>query len=148
MRKIAGSLLFSYASKCTNLQEAIELLKEVTGDDAVKATVAFGMLLSANSTKGGEYRNDALEVLNQLAYAKAKLDSSMCHTFPTIKVTHDILYSAQVYADENTIPCTEWPTSDEIINIVLETAKKYTEVKEWKKLVKDERGAIIGVEPV
>jgi len=112
------------------------------------ATVAFGMLLAALSAKSGNYRDDALGVLDKLANAKAQLDSTSAHTFPTIDVTHDILHSAQSYAYENTIPCTEWPTSEEIVNIVFETAKKYAKVSQWKRHIKNETGAIIGTEEI
>ncbi|WP_162995943.1 hypothetical protein [Acidovorax sp. 1608163] len=148
MREIVGRSFFGYAAKCNNLKEILAFLSDITGDDATKATVAFGMLLSANSTEGGEYRSDALAVLNSLAYAKAELDSARCHTFPTIDVTSDILYSAQKYADENTIPCNEWPTSEDIVKNVLETAKKYTVVKEWQKLIKNENGVVVGVKSI
>lgn len=130
------------------LKEVLALLRDITGEETEKATVAFGMLLAANSTEGGEYRDDALAVLNCLAYAKTELDSARCHTFPTIEVTSDILFSAQKYADENTIPCTEWPTSEDVIKNVLETAKKYCKVKEWKRLIKNENGVVVGVESI
>lgn len=148
MREIVGRSFFGYAAKCNDLQEILAFLSDITGDDATKATVAFGMLLSANSTEGGEYRSDALAVLDSLAYAKAELDSARCHTFPTIDVTSDILFSAQKYADENTIPCNEWPTSEDIVKNVLETAKKYTVVKEWKKLIKNENGVVVGIKSI
>ncbi len=148
MSEIVGRSFFGHASKCNDLKEVLAFLSDITGEDATKATVAFGMLLSANSTEGGEYRDDALAVLNSLSYAKAELDSAQCHTFPTIEVTSDILFSAQRYADENTIPCNEWPTSEDVLKNVLETAKKYTEVKEWKKLVKNENGVVVGVKAI
>lgn len=148
MSEIEGKSFFGYASKCNDLKEVVALLSDITGEEATKATVAFGMLLAANSTIGGGYRDDALAVLNSLAYAKAELDAARCHTFPTIEVTSDILFSAQKYADENTIPCTEWPTSADIIKNVLETAKQYSEVKEWKRLIKNESGLVIGVESI
>jgi hypothetical protein len=148
MSEIKGRSLFGYASKCNDLKEVLALLSDIVGEQATKATVAFGMLLAANSTEGGEYREDALAVLNSLAYAKAELDCAQCHTFPTIEVTSDILFSAQKYADENTIPCTEWPTSNDVIKNVMETAQKYCEVKEWKKLIKNENGVVIGMESI
>ncbi|TCS32065.1 hypothetical protein EDC30_1253 [Paucimonas lemoignei] len=148
MSQIEGRSFFGYAAKCNDLKEVVALLRDITGEEATKATVAFGMLLAANSTDGGEYRDDALAVLNSLAYAKAELDIAGCHTFPTIEVTSDVLFSAQRYADENTIPCTEWPTSDEVINNVLETAKKYSKVTEWKRLIKNENGVVVGVESI
>ena len=36
-----------------------------------------------------------------------------------------ILLAAQSYADETTVPCTEWLAVDEIVDIVLQEAKKY-----------------------
>ena len=124
--------LFGLASNCETLTEVLSLLKALTCEEAQMAAVAYGMLLSANSTPGGRYREDALEVLTALGSAKAKLDSAMCHTRPTIDVTCEILFDAQVYADSVTIPCTEWPTSKEIVDRVSKTASKYgTKNREW-----------------
>lgn len=146
MNDFRGKSHFGYASRCKDFGEVVALFKVVTGEDARSAVAAYGMLLSANSTEGGVYRDDALKVLTKLSFAKAELDSLACHTHPVIDVTSEILSQAQDFADRNTVPCTEWPTSDEVIANVLESAMKYVTVKEWKRVILSANGAVIGVE--
>ena len=146
MKPIEGNSQFGHAGRCRTFKEAVTLLKVVVGEDATKATAAFAMLLAAHAVAAGEYRNDALKVLDALALAKAELDSAAAHTHPTTAVTADILASAQAYAAELTIPVTEWPLASDIVANVLETASEYAEVNEWKRVVKNERGAVIGIE--
>jgi len=148
MKEIEGSSKFWLAGDCKSLKEAISLLSEISGEEASNAITAFAMVIVANSTEGGEYRDGALKVLDALAFAKAELDSARCHTYPAVEVTSDIFSSVQKYADENTIPCTEWPTSSEIVSNVLTTALKYSEIREWKKFVRDKIGAIVGEERI
>ncbi len=148
MSEVEGRLKFGVAGECNSLKEAISLLSEISGEEATKAVTAFAMVIAANSTESGGYRVDGLKVLDALVFAKAELDSASCHTYPTIEVTADILSSVQEYVDENTIPCTEWPASSEIVSNVLSTAMKYSEVKEWKKLIRNESGEVVGVKNI
>ena len=140
--------LFGHAGKCRDLEEVIACQGKVVGEDAIQATTAFGMLLVAALTPAGPYRADALAVLRSLSLAKAELDCAMCHTFPTVDVTADILLSAQKFADENTIACTEWPGSAEIVSQVFESAKKYAHVKEWRQSVYNRHGQVVGTKPM
>lgn len=146
MKEIRGKEYFGPAAKCYDFAAVTSLLREVVDEDAKKAVVAFGMLVAANSTEGGVYRKDALAVLTKLAFAKAELDSTICHTHPTIDVTAEILSQAQEFADRNTIPCNEWPTSDEVVANVLENAMKYAKVKEWRRHIFSASGLSIGIE--
>ncbi|MGB1252252.1 MAG: hypothetical protein ACPG8W_16655 [Candidatus Promineifilaceae bacterium] len=146
MESFAGKSKFGHAAKCNSLKELIDFLQDVSGEAATNATVAYGMIVAAHATKPGKYRADALAVLDALAHAKAKLDSTMCHAFPTVKVTGDILFSAQLYAYQNTFPCTEWPMPEDIIDKVIEVAEKYANADKWTRVIRNERGAIIGVE--
>lgn len=146
VKEIRGKEFFGPAAECQDFEAVTNLLRDVVDEDAKKSVVAFGMLMAANSTEGGVYRKDALAVLTKLAFAKAELDSTICHTHPTIDVTADILSQAQEFADRNTIPCNEWPTSEEVVANVLENAMKYTQVKEWRRHTYSANGLVIGVE--
>ena len=140
--------LFGPPSIHRTIPDAIKFLRDVVGEEATTATVSYIMLLAAKSIENSDYREGALAVLNKIAFTKAELDSAMCHTRPTIDVTSDILLSTQKFVDEATIPCTEWPTSLEVVEKVFLEAKKYADVKKWEKLVRDDNGVVIGTKPI
>jgi hypothetical protein len=121
--------LFGQVSQCENLDQIIQFAIKSYTDKEV--AIAYGMLLAACSVDEGPYRQNALDILNQLSFAKKKFDTEFCHTHPVIDITGSILFSAQHYADEMTIPCTEWPSQKEIIDVVLASAKNW--IKENKK---------------
>ncbi len=140
--------LFGPASNYETVQEAINFLCDLVGEEAKTTTIAYIMLLAARTIEGNNYRAGTLAVLNKLAFTKAELDSAMCHTHPTIDVTGDILLSAQKFVDEATIPCTEWPTSDELVEKISVETKKYSGAKKWEKIIRNEKGVVIGIEPI
>jgi hypothetical protein len=144
MKEAGNRIEFGYAGECSTFEEALALLRIVVGADAQSATTAFAMLLAVQAVEGGVYRQHALEVLDALAFAKAKLDSLMSHTYPTVRVTAEILSAAQQFANDNTVAATEWVTSHEVVAQVLSSARQYAEVKKWRKLVFNEQGAVIG----
>lgn len=144
MTKFDEAALFGYASNCESLEDVIKLLRDVIGQDAECATAAYGMLLTAKLARSGPYRNDSLELLNQLARAKAELDIAAVHQLSVVKVTAKILFAAQEFAYEMTVPATEWPSVEEITAVVLEESKKYTNVAVWKLTKYDKNGAVIG----
>lgn len=144
MAKFNEATLFGYASTCESLQDVIKLLRDVIGEDAQSATAAYGMLLIANLTKPGPYRDDALELLNQLAHAKTELDIAAAHQLSVVEVTSKILLVAQKFTDEMTIPATEWASVDEIIAVVSQESKKFANVAAWKIMKYDENGIVIG----
>jgi hypothetical protein len=139
-----GAELFGYASTKKNLREVIQLLKSSWDDDARCAAAAYGMLLVASTFTDGPYRKDALNALDQLSLAKVLLDSTACHLLPVINVTAEILFAAQKFADEATIPCTEWPSVHEIAVVVLGKAKCYSKTSAWVLSKYSDQGAIIG----
>lgn len=140
--------LFGPASACRTLSELIELQKRVVGDGATRAVVAYGMLMGARSAPGGVYHKDAMEVLNFLGAAKAALDRAVNHTKPTVLVTAEILAGAQEFVDEAVVPCTEWPTSNEVVDWVSKDATKYAYSGSWKRLVLGSKGEVVGVEEI
>lgn len=125
---IPDSNSFGAVSKCAGFDEIIRFIREPLNNHKESA-IAFGMLQAAYSVKEGPYRENVLDILDKLSQTKAKFDSEFCHTHPTIDITNSILYAAQDYADEMTIPCTEWPTQEEVINIVFEAALKWNKTK-------------------
>lgn len=117
--------VFGEAADCTSLREVVQLIDSLMDDRARAAAAAYGMLLVAKSATPGPYRESALEALNQLARAKAELDIAALHLPPVIEVTAQFLLAAQRYADEATIPCTEWPSVEDIAAVVHREALKF-----------------------
>jgi len=138
--------LFGPVSACESVLEAASLQRRVIGDDAKRAIAAFAMVLGGRTAPPGEYREDALCVLNCLGMAKLELDKSSCHTTPTVLVTAAILADAQKYVDDMTIPCTEWPTSDEVVSFIFGIASKYAFAGPWKRTMVGLHGQVVGVE--
>jgi hypothetical protein len=138
--------LFGPASTCQDLEELIQLQRGIVGDEARHAVAAYGMLVAARSAPGGGSYDDALEVLNYLGGAKATLDKAANHSKPTVSVTAEILASAQIFVDEATIPCTEWPSSAEVVDRVFKSAAKYAFDGPWERIVFGSKGEVIGIE--
>jgi len=140
--------VFGYAATKKSLEEAIALLKDVVGDAAHSAVAAYGMLLCAKLSEIGSYRDDVLSMLDRLAMAKALIDQSICHTFPTVAVTSEVLLAAQRFADEATIPCTEWPSVEEVQDVVFKACVAYARVDQWRLVTRNAHGATVGVSVV
>jgi hypothetical protein len=138
--------LFGPVSACESLLEAASFQTRVIGDDAQRAVAAFAMVLGSRAAPPGEYREDALRVLDCLGMAKLELDKSSCHTMPTVFVTAAILADAQKYVDDMTIPCTEWPTSDEVVSFIFGIASKYAFAGPWRRTLLGPQGQVVGVE--
>lgn len=143
-----GADLFGYAASARTFARVLDLLKDTVGEDAISAAAAYGMLLSIHTHAGGPHREDALDALDRLCLAKLLLDRVVSHSRPVIDVTAGILAAAQVFADETTIPCTEWPSVAEIAAAALDAARRYARTGDWTLCRYDERGAVIGVRVV
>lgn len=127
---------FGPASACQSLAELRTLAK--------RAIVAYGMILTARSVPVGDHHENALEVLDSLGKAKMELDASVCHAEPTVIVTASILSATQKFVDEMTIPCTEWPTSTEVVSFVSEIAARYAHTGPWRRTLLGSHGEVIG----
>lgn len=121
--KIPDKELFGAVSDCKNINEIIQFIDSSYKDK--ETAIAFGMLQAACSVKEGNYRENILDILNSLSFAKMTFDQSFCHTHPVIDITQSILFSAQDYADAMTVACTEWPSQDEVIAVVCTAAKHW-----------------------
>ncbi|MBW0432156.1 hypothetical protein HGB47_00835 [Leptospira yasudae] len=115
---------FGKVSEYDSIRDVIRYLYTVYGKEA-NAAIAYGMLLSIHLAKRDPYRDDTLKALDLLSKAKVRLDIACAHTRPAIDITAEILFEAQRFANEATIPCTEWPTVEEVIEVVSKTARKF-----------------------
>ena len=71
--------------------------------------------LAQANAKDGTYYADALDLLDRLVAKKAMLDA----THPDAsEATQRIVDAVRAFIDDNTIPCTEWPTTLEIAQCV------------------------------
>ena len=70
---------------------------------------------------------DALALLDRLAFAKAELDAAAHHELSVAQLTASILWAAQQFVDEVTVPATEWPTTEEITEVVYAKAHSVAE---------------------
>jgi hypothetical protein len=140
--------LFGPAASCKDFADLLVLQGRVCGTEAAQAVVAYGMMLAARSAPQGEYFKDAVEVLNRLGSAKMELDKAVCHSQPTVQVTAAILSEAQKFLDEMTIPCTEWPTSEEVVSKVSQIASLYSFSGPWKRTMLNSQGQVIGTEEI
>lgn len=126
MNSLIDHLDFGDVGSCASVADVAQLLKRTHGDAQRSAAAAYGMALAAvGAITGGKYRDDALKSLNVLAQVKAEIDIAALHLRPVVHVTSCILLAAQCFADEATIPCTEWPTQEEIAEVVCREAQKY-----------------------
>jgi hypothetical protein len=85
---------------------------------------AYGLVLVASNAVGkSQFFADSCQVLDQVVQAKARIDIAAWHSIEVAQVTSAVLLAAQTFLDEQTIPCTEWPTPREVANAVHEAAR-------------------------
>lgn len=120
-----GAELFGVAASKRTLADVLQLLRQSFEDDARSAVAAYGMVLTLNTGLEDGYRDEALNALDQLALAKALIDQAANHLPPIINITSEILLAAQIFTDDATIPCTEWPYVTDIARVVLEKSRIY-----------------------
>jgi hypothetical protein len=127
MMAIDLSTLFGCTSDCKSVADIVVYITTNTIDDKKRIdAAALGMILTTfQNCHDGTSRDDALDALDNLSLTKQKIDRASCHQPEVIRVTSEILLSTQIYVDEMTIPCTEWPTTKEIAEHVLKQACRY-----------------------
>ncbi len=103
-----------------NIDQTIKLIHDVPYNEATYQQLApYGMLahIKNNMPASAAYQ-DSLDVINQLSLAKHKLDCGCNHILPVTKATTQMLTSVQKFFNEQVIPCTEWPTPSELLEVV------------------------------
>lgn len=90
-----------------------------------KQAAAYGMVLGASHVinQEGFYENTRA-VLDHLVKTKAQIDIASWHDIEIAQTTAHILWVAQAFVDETTIPCTEWATPKEVVDVVSQAARE------------------------
>lgn len=103
-----------------NIEKAIKLVEEAPYNESEYQRIAIlGMIAHIkNFMPSSTTYHDSLEIINQLSLAKYKLDCGCNQILPIVKATSKVLLSAQEYFDEEVIPCTEWPTPEELLAVI------------------------------
>jgi hypothetical protein len=128
MQRHSNADLFGSVSRCTSVDDILTVLRAVPQSDldGRKRVAAFCMVLvvqrSARPTTSYE---DALQLLNELSRTKTQIDAATSDALDIARVTSQILLAAQDFVFTTTIPCTEWPTTEEIAAVVLNEAAKF-----------------------
>ena len=71
--------------------------------------------VARDGARSKTYYADACDLLDRLAAAKARLDAADPSVATT---TATLLDAARTFVDDTTIPCTEWPTTEEVADHV------------------------------
>ena len=103
------------------LDRALKIISDNPGNGELRKSAAIqGILSEARAFKvDTEFLKDTISLLDHLSLAKYKIDKASWHDIEIVKITADIIFSAQLYAHEETVPCTEWPTPDEVVEYLL-----------------------------
>lgn len=122
-----SATIFGKAAGCKSLDEIAQLIKENPADRTIrKQATAYGMVLCASQAVGEtEFFEDTRNVLDHLAKAKAQIDIASWHDIEIVKTTAHILLAAQEFFDETTIPCAEWATPREVVDVVSKAAHEH-----------------------
>lgn len=117
---------FGSAAELPTLSTVEDFIRNNAGKAEPRAqAAAFGLALAASQAVGETASfEDSLHVLDKVAKAKARIDAAAWHSIEVAKTTASVLLAAQTFLDEQTIPCTEWPTPLQVANAVLEAARR------------------------
>ncbi|MDH5180949.1 MAG: hypothetical protein OEZ39_15620 [Gammaproteobacteria bacterium] len=103
-----------------SLEQALHLLKEASANETSRNNIAVhGMYahVKSNMPDTSFYR-DSLQLINQLAFAKYKIDCACSHSLPVVKATSELMLLVQELFAQEVIPCTEWPTPSELLDFI------------------------------
>jgi hypothetical protein len=116
--------IFGEAASCTSTSEIASFIKAHTAAPELRrAAAAYGMVLVASGlARTKTYFEEALDLLTQLGKAKVEIDAAAWHSLDVVETTAALLLSAQQYVDEVTIPCTEWPSTEDVARVIYQGA--------------------------
>ncbi|MGW8393683.1 hypothetical protein [Pseudoduganella sp. HUAS MS19] len=126
MKQRPQTKLVPELAACVTWQDVCNFLDRSRGaPDATWVCAAqYAMALAARSAVGtSNYLEDALQVLNSIAQAKAVIDIVARHSNRVSAETLIILRAAQDFLEVNTIACTEWPRPQEVSDEVERVAR-------------------------
>lgn len=106
-------------SICKTFEDALREVSLCSEDSLMRKSAAYCLVLAAKERlPASAYFDDSLEYLNELARCKLEVDIASQHDTSVSSISHNILYKAQEHFQECLIPCTEWATPEELMNIV------------------------------
>lgn len=110
---------------CASLADIQDLIPRYQRPETRRQIGAYGLALAASlavrPTTGFE---DATHVLDEMARAKASLDIASGHCIDVVQATASVMLATQTYADEQTVPCTEWPLPKEVADAARQAAEQ------------------------
>jgi hypothetical protein len=118
---------FGVAQNCASLKDVLDMIASSRGKPTIRRVVAaYGMLLQASqSVRTTTYIEDSRYVVDQLSRAKTEIDIAAWHMPDVTEATGLILAGAQAFLDQETIGSTEWPTPNEVSEIVAKIAAEF-----------------------
>ena len=121
--------LFGPAAALASLEDIEGLIRNNPANPRLcTQAAAFGLSLAATQAVGGtSFFEDARHVVDAVAKAKARMDIAAWHSLEVVRATAAVLLAAQLFLDERTIACTEWPAPGEVAAAVLESARRAVE---------------------
>ncbi|WP_137971570.1 hypothetical protein [Pseudomonas sp. F(2018)] len=130
MSEQAALDIFGPAAALASLEDIESLILNNPANPMLRTqAAAFGLSLAAVQTVGVTgFFEDARHVVDAVARAKARMDIAAWHSLEVVRTTAAVLLAAQLFLDEQTIACTEWPAPGEVAAAVLESARRAVEV--------------------
>jgi hypothetical protein len=121
--------IFGPAAALASLEDIENLIRNNPANPRLRIqAAAFGLSLAATQAVGGtSFFEDARHVVDAVAKAKARMDIAAWHSLEVVRATAAVLLAAQLFLDERTIACTEWPAPGEVAAAVLESARRAVE---------------------
>lgn len=122
-----STAVFGKAADCSSVDEIAQLIQGSPAERQLrKQAAAYGMVLGASRAVGQtEFFEDTRSVLYHLVKAKAQIDIASWHDIEIAKTTAHILQAAQEFVDETTIPCSEWASPREVVDVVSQAAQEH-----------------------
>lgn len=124
--------LFGDAVQCNSTNEFISRLKDTSFSDTAvrKKFASFSLVSIAKRVASRDtYYKDAVQLLNDLSHAKAQIDIAVYHEISLVEATSRLVLRAQRFVDETTIPCNEWPSTEDIYLELIQESKKLLDVE-------------------
>ena len=116
--------IFGYLSNFSSLEDIESLIQANPADTELRTkAAAFGLSLAAwQAVRETTFFEDSRHVADEVAKAKARIDTAAWHSLEVTRATAAILLAAQQFLKEQTLACTEWPSPGEVAATVLEAA--------------------------
>jgi hypothetical protein len=121
------SEVFGKVAECDSMAGVLSYLSGVP-DSAVlslKQAAGYGMVLKAlQRARPRSSYQEAQILLDELVASQAELDAIRPENRTVQATTRRIIETTRVFLEANTIPCTEWPATQEMAEFILQEASE------------------------